>query len=69
MKDGVTIMAEDHVNLGRPVVVGTITFADGTISEGSVLDGVEIQNQTPSMYMKTRNNCAGISNPSVSPRP
>ena len=58
MKNGVTVMAEDYVGLGRPVFTSTIEVPAGVTAEGSVLDGLEIQGASPSM--RTGNNNGAV---------
>ncbi len=51
MVDGIRVQAEDCTGLGPPVVEGTIQFPSGITTAGSVLDCVEILDQSPSMRM------------------
>jgi parallel beta-helix repeat protein len=62
MADGVTVIAE--TSAAYPVVEGNVTFADGTTSPGSVLDGVEILNGGASIYMSAK-SATGINNNAI----
>ena len=59
MADGISVSAE-YPGVSYPQVYGTVTFS-GDYTAQTLLDGVEIVNQSPSMYMKPGTG-AGINN-------